>query len=92
MFAYVAANSGRIARAKPHLRNRITKKLLNIDRVYAGKQLALIQGRAIEDLSDYFTEADNKDTIITFVKNQLNSASPRTRKQAKEFLSSWGYV
>lgn len=90
--AYAAVSSGKIAGAKPHLRDRITEKLLNIDKVYPGKQLALIQGQAVEALSDYFAEADNKDKIIGFVKSQLNSESPRTRKQAKQFLNKWGHA
>ena len=88
--AYVAANSGKIARAKPYLQDKITDRLLNIDRVYSGKQPALIKGYAIEAFGEYFAEAGNKNEIIEFVRNQLNSDSPRTRKQAENFLNKWG--
>jgi hypothetical protein len=87
--AHVAANSGKIAKAKPYLQDKITDKLLNIDKVYLGKQIALINGYAIEAFGEYFAEARNQDRIIEFVRNQLNSDSPRTRKQAENFLSKW---
>jgi len=87
--AYVAANSGKIARAKPYLQDKITDKLLNIDKVYPGKQSALIKGHAIEAFGEYFEETGNKDKIVEFVRNQLNSDSPRTRKQAENFLNKW---
>ena len=87
--AYVAANSGKIARAKPYLQDKITDKLLNIDKIYPGKQPALIKGHAIEAFGEYFEETGNKDKIVEFVRNQLNSDSPRTRKQAENFLNKW---
>ena len=36
--------------------------------------------------------AENKKEIVEFVKKQLNSKSPRTRKKANEFLKKWGGV
>ena len=88
--AHLAANSGKIASARPDLQARITDKLLNIDNTYAGKQMDLVKGYIIEAFAVYFAEAENKDKIIEFVRNQLNSKSPRTRKQAEHFLSKWG--
>ena len=87
--AYVAVNAGKIAKAKPHLRTRITDLLLNIDKIHTGKQIEMIKGGVIEALDKYFEEAENRDAIIEFVKNQLDSESPKTRKQAKEFLNKW---
>ncbi len=87
--AHIAASSGKIAKAKPHLQDKITDKLLNIDRIYPGKQMALIKGHVIEAFGEYFQEAGDKDKIIEFVRDQLNSESPRTRKQAENFLGKW---
>ena len=87
--AHLARNSGKIARAKPRLRPRITEKLLNIDRTHRGRQKELIKGHAIESLSEYFEEAENQPQIIDFVQKQLQSQSPKTRKLARDFLKKW---
>ena len=85
--AHIAANSGKIASARPDLQPRITDKLLSIDKIYAGKQIDLVKGYIIEAFAVYFEEAENRNKIIEFARNQLNSGSPRTRKQAEHFLS-----
>jgi hypothetical protein len=84
--AHLARNSGKIARAKPKLRTRITERLLNIDRNHRGKQKELIKGHAIEAFDEYFEEAENQPEILEFVRKQLQSQSPKTRKLAREFL------
>jgi hypothetical protein len=87
---YVANNSGKIIKAKPHLESQITNKLLDIDRTHhpEGRKL-LIKAGAIEAFEEYFIEAANKDKIIAFVKEQLDCDSPKTRKLAKNFLRKW---
>jgi hypothetical protein len=88
---WIAANSGKIAKAKPELRTRITKKLLTIDQTHHHPERRdLIKGGAIESFDEYFKEAVDKKKILEFVKKQLNSKSPKTRKIAKEFLTKWG--
>jgi hypothetical protein len=88
--AHVAANSGKIARAKPDLQAKITEKLLNIENIYAGKQIDLVKGYIIGAFTVFFEEAEDKGRILEFVKNQLYSDSPRTRKQVEQFLNQWG--
>jgi len=88
---HVAGNSGKIARARPELQVKITDKLLSIDETHhEPERRELIKGYAIESFSEYFEEAKNRREIIEFVRKQLNSKSPRTRKKAKEFLEKWG--
>jgi len=88
---HVAGNSGKIARARPELQAKITDRLLSIDETHhEPERRELIKGYAIESFSEYFEEAKNKREIMKFVKKQLNSKSPRTRKKAKEFLEKWG--
>ncbi len=82
---HLAANSGKIAKAKPELQTKITNKLLNIDQT-TQKHKDLVKAGAIEAFSEYFEEAKNKKKILEFVKEQLNCKSPKTRKKAKEFL------
>ena len=54
---YIAMNAGKIAKAKPHLRERITDVLLDIDSVYQGKQLELTKGSIIESFDGFFEDA-----------------------------------
>ena len=88
--AHVAANSGRIARAKPDLEAKITDKLLGIDKTHRKPyHRELMKSYAIEAFSEYFEQAKDKKRIVEFVKKQLESKSPRTRRKAKEFLKRW---
>ena len=85
---HLAANSGKIAKAKLKLQTEITNKLLNIDKTNQ-KHKDLVKAGAIEAFDEYFEEAKNKKKILEFVKKQLNCKSPKTRKKAKEFLKKW---
>ena len=86
---HIASNSGKIAKAKPNLQLKITEKLLNIDNIHTGKQKELIKSYAIEALDEYYEEVKDKKKINNFIKKQLDSESPKTRKKAKEFLEKW---
>jgi hypothetical protein len=88
---YVAASSAQIVKAKPHLENRITNKLLHIDDTHhlSGRK-ELIKCGVIEAFNGMCTDAGNKPEITDFVIEQLNSESPKTRKAAKAFLEKWG--
>ena len=86
---YLALYSGKIAKAKSHLQNKITDKLLNIESIHKGKQIELIKSAMIESFNDYFEESTRQSEIVDFVKKQLESSSPKTRKIAKEFLERW---
>jgi hypothetical protein len=90
MMASITAGSfGKIARAKPKLKNKITKVLLEIDEKSKSKQKELVKAYAIQSFDEYFENINNKNKIIKFVRKQLNSKSPKTRKKAKEFLKKW---
>ncbi|MFC1950854.1 hypothetical protein ACFLXN_00390 [Chloroflexota bacterium] len=88
--ANLVKNSGKIAIAKPSLEPLITEKLLNIDTLHKGKQKSLIKGIAIEAFTEYYGRSTRKDKILHFVKQQLNSDSPKAMHNAAEFLSSFG--
>jgi hypothetical protein len=88
--AHVARNSGKIVKAKPELEAKITGKLLSIDGTHHKlSHKELIKGEAIEAFNEYFGEAKDKKKIMEFVKEQLESKSPKTRKNASEFLKRW---
>jgi len=85
---HLTANSGKIAKAKPKLQTKITNKLMNIDKTKQ-KHKDLVKAGAIEAFDEYFEEAENKEKILEFVKEQLNCESPKTRKKARVFLKKW---
>ena len=89
--AYLAGASGKIAKAKPRLQTRITNRLLNIDKTpHDPERRDLVKGAAIESFKEYFEEAKNKKKMIDFVKKQLKSKSPKTKKIAREFMEQFG--
>jgi HEAT repeat protein len=89
--SHAALNSGKIARAKPALQTRITDRLLRIDETHhKPDRKDLIKSYVIDAFSEYFEAAEDKEMILEFVRKQLESSSPKTRKKAKEFLKKWG--
>ena len=86
---YLVKHSGMIVKYKPNLEEKITDIFLNIDSIHPGKQIELIKSAVIESFSQYFNKAKNKEKIIAFVKNQLDSSSPKAKKIAKEFLNKY---
>ena len=88
----IAANltgySGKIAKAKPNLQEKITKKLLDIDKTKQ-KHKDLMKYGAIQAFNEYFEDINDKKRIIEFVKETLNGDSPKTKKIAIEFLNKW---
>jgi len=86
---YVVKSSGKIVRSKPELEEKITNLLLNIEKIHQGKQIELVKAAVIELFSEFFPKSKNKEKIIDFVKKQINSESPKTRKIAKEFLNKY---
>jgi len=87
---YIIKSSGKIINYKPHLEGKITDLLINIKKIHPGKQIELVKSAVIESFSEIFNKSSKKNEIMSFVKNQLNSTSPKTKKAAKEFLSKWG--
>jgi hypothetical protein len=89
----VAVNSGKIAKALPKLQNKITNKLLRIKKMAKAtsrnRNIDLLKSSVVQSFAEYFEKVKDKKKIIGFVKEQLNSKSPKTRKVAKEFLERW---
>ncbi len=85
--ASVVGHSGMIARSKPKLQDKITNKLLGIDKTHHSPECKnIIKGKAILSLGEYFEEARNKEKIIEFVRKELKNTRPATRKKAEKFL------
>ena len=89
--ANVAGYSGVIAKAKPHLQDKITNRLLDIDKTRHGSECKnIIKGKAILSFNEYIDEFENRDKIIQFVKRELNNTRSATKKKAEKFLKKWG--
>ncbi len=87
---YVARNAGKIAKSKPHLREGITERLLDIDETHHDQERKnLIKADVIESFGEFFAESPDKERILTFAEEQLECSSPTTRKAAKAFLARW---
>lgn len=85
--SHLALNLGKIAKAKPNLREKVTKRLLSIDKTHHEPQRKdLIKGSVIESLNEYFDMVEDKVEIINFIKSQLESQSPKTKKIAESFI------
>jgi hypothetical protein len=88
--ANVAVRSGIIAKAKPHLQDKITNKLLDIDKTHHSSECKnIIKGKAILSFDEYIDEFDDKEKIIQFVKKELKIPDQLLEKRQKNFLKSW---
>jgi hypothetical protein len=90
--SHVAGVSGQIARARPLLQPKITQRLLGITQThFPAERQALIISYAIPALDEYFanSSAREQDRILAFVQKQLDCASPKTRRLAKDFIKKW---
>ncbi len=89
--ANVVSNSGKIAKAKPHLTKKITRELLKTENLTIKSHLTqecknIIIGHAISALDMYFDQIENKNEVISFVKRQLNNTRNATKIKAEKFL------
>lgn len=72
-------------------REVIVNILLDIDNLcdYSKKQLALLKSDIIMVLDTVYTEIKDKSKVNKFLIDQLNSISPKTKKNAREFISKY---
>jgi hypothetical protein len=88
--SHAAGKSGRLAKAKPGLQSRITRRLLAIDKTHfePGRR-DLIKGYIIQAFDEYMGETHDQKKIMAFVGRQVNCASAKTRKLARLFIQKW---
>jgi hypothetical protein len=82
---YLVQDAGVIAKAKPDLQERIVAKLLTIDDTHH-KHKDLIKGDVIQAFEAFYDGYPDQEQLLAFVRDQLSSGSPKTRKAAKAFL------
>lgn len=81
-------NITKILANKSELKEDILDILLNIDKLcnFSEKQKALMKSDVIGVFDKFYGEIDNKEIINKFVKVELDSISPKTKKRAREFI------
>ncbi len=86
-------NSQKIIFHKPALRERIIELLLDIDQRsnYPEKQKALMKCDILGILDEAYPDTDQKPDIENFIKAQVNSLSPKTKKKAKELTGKYRF-
>jgi len=89
--AHTIDNSGKIAKARPHLTQMITSELLKIEKIPTKQHLTqecknILLGKVILAFGMYFDQIENKDSVISFVKRQLNNTRNATKAKAEKFL------
>ena len=77
-----------VAVAKPKLTERTITAILRVRRArYRTTECRHIAcGKAVESLGRFFEQADDRDRVLRFVRGQLRSSRPATRKKAARFL------
>ena len=93
--ANVVGNSGKIALAKPYLTQKITEKLLKVENISITPHLSeeckrVITQHAIKTFDLFFSQIEEKDKVISFVKKHLNSSRETLRTESENFLKRWG--
>jgi len=91
--ANIIGSSPRIAQAKPHLAQRITKEILKVeDAQYEHhgspspecRNVAL--GHAVDAFDAFFDQIEDKPAVVQFVKRQLQNTRKQVAKKAERFL------
>jgi len=80
-----------IARAKPHLADRIAKEILKVSRAhYATPECRNVAaGHAIRALDRFFEHVQKRKPVLAFVESELANPRPATRNKAARFLKKW---
>lgn len=81
-------NTSRILLNKKDYREDIISILLDIDSRcdYSEKRLALLKSDIINVFNTVYNEIDDKSKINRFIRDQLTSISPKTKKYANNFI------
>lgn len=89
--AHVIDNSGKIARVKPHLTDKITDELLRVENIPRTQECKnILMGKAILAFGSYFEQIEDKDEVISFVKKRLKNTRNATKVKAEKFMKKYG--
>jgi hypothetical protein len=76
---------------KVDLRKRVVEILLDIDNHcdYTEKQKAVLKSDVLEVFDEVYGDAAKQDEINEFIRAEINSISPKTRKKARELIQKY---
>lgn len=85
-------NTAKILESKGELTGDIIDILLDVDNRcdFPLKQKALLKSDVIELFINFYRQINDKEGVNEFVKYELGSISPKTRKMAKKFMEKYG--
>ena len=92
--ANVVGNSGTIALAKPYLIPKVTDELLRVRDVSLTPHLTeeckrVIAQQAIKTFDLFFDRVEQKDRVLSFVSEHVDSPRVKLRTAAEKFLEKW---
>jgi hypothetical protein len=92
--ANVVGNSGRLALAKPHLIDKITDKLLEVENLRTTPHMTkectrVIAEKVIDSLDMFFDRIEQKRKVVSFVEKYVDSSRKTLREAASDFLEKW---
>lgn len=81
-------NTAKILANKEELTGDVVDTLLDVNNRcnFPEKQKALLKSDVIELFDEYYEQISKKEDVNRFVKEELGSISPKTRKEAKYFV------
>ena len=87
--AHVARLAGPIARARPDLEPRITRRLLALAKSHSDPgRRDLVKSYALEAFGAYFDHSTRRASMVSFARAMSTSKSPRAAKAARAFLKA----
>jgi hypothetical protein len=93
--ANVVGNSAKIALAKPHLTQKITNELLKVDNISTTPHLTeeckrVIAEHTIKSFALFFNKIEEKEKVLSFVANHINSPRKTLKQAAEDLLMKFG--
>jgi hypothetical protein len=84
-------NLGKIALAKPYLTQKITTKILGVEKIKLTPHLTeecrrVITEKAVGSFDLFFDNIDEKKNVLSFVERYVNSSRKSLRSKAVEFV------
>jgi len=91
---HVIDSSGKIARAKPHLQDKITKELLRVEKTeYKTSECKnILLGKVILSFSQYIDQISDTEEMVSLAKRQRANPRKATRVKAEKFLRTHNSV
>ena len=80
--------AARIAVAKPHLRERITRQLLKVKTAHyqTPECWNIVLGHAISAFDQFFDQIEDREPVVELITQQLQNPRSGTRKKAEKFV------